>query len=169
MPLSSSRIQEIFNNLSSPDTSSKYWDHVSPTVNWTVIGSTPISGVVNIHILRPSTKAPPAHLHLAPTNQPHPFLTRHQYNSKQVFREATVAYLGRDILTGPLRMQPINVIASPASPGKTSAAVEMQAVDAECRNGLKYEMRVGLVQPRSFPLICTDGAARRIVLLGLHL
>jgi hypothetical protein len=48
MSLSVSRVREIFDNLSSPDTSSKFWDHVAEDVNWTLMGSTPISGVVSL-------------------------------------------------------------------------------------------------------------------------
>ncbi|ETN43423.1 uncharacterized protein HMPREF1541_02582 [Cyphellophora europaea CBS 101466] len=108
MPVSSDRVRDIFSNLSSPETSARYWEHVSSTVHWTVMGSTPISGV---------------------------------YNSKKAFVDATVSYLGRDVLTAPLRIQPVNVITSVVENGKTTAVVEMKAIDAECQNGMEYDMR----------------------------
>lgn len=50
MPLSAEDIQAIFKNLSSPDTASKFWDHVADDVHWTIIGSTQMSGVVSVSL-----------------------------------------------------------------------------------------------------------------------
>jgi hypothetical protein len=81
-----------------------------------------------------------------------------QYNSKSAFLSATIAHLGANVLTAPLRMQPVHVHVASSSistgvrdehvgatgGGKTVAIVEMHAVDAKCQNGVDYTMRVSL-------------------------
>ena len=63
------------------------------------------------------------------------------YNSKQEFIDATLSVLGNQVLKEPLRMQPHNaVVGSPSEDGGQQAVVEMKAVDAECRNGMTYDM-----------------------------
>ena len=63
------------------------------------------------------------------------------YKSKYDFLNATLAVLGNQVLKGPLRMYPYNaVVATPTEDGSQQAVVEMRAVDAECRNGMTYNM-----------------------------
>jgi hypothetical protein len=50
MTLSENRVRDIFKNLSSTETSSKFWAHVADNVHWTIVGSTPMSGVVSLSL-----------------------------------------------------------------------------------------------------------------------
>lgn len=59
------------------------------------------------------------------------------YNSKQDFLNATIELLNKKVLGGPLRMKPLNVVAG----ADGWAVVELEAIDATCRNGLPYDMR----------------------------
>ncbi|KPI40939.1 uncharacterized protein AB675_10562 [Cyphellophora attinorum] len=45
MTLSAGRVRDIFENLASTETSSKFWARVADDVHWTIVGSTPMSGV----------------------------------------------------------------------------------------------------------------------------
>lgn len=61
------------------------------------------------------------------------------YNSKKAFLDATIEVLNGKVLDGPLLMRTVNVVGG----GSESdwATVEMEAIDAKCRNGMKYDMR----------------------------
>lgn len=110
MPLSTSDVESHFAHLGNPDPSKRrvfFDEHVSPDVNWTVSGSTPMSAT---------------------------------YTSLHSFLDATIQVLGNDVLKEPLRLQVKNVIAMPVS-GGTYAVVELAAVDAECQNGMTYNMK----------------------------
>lgn len=55
-----------------------------------------------------------------------------QYTSKSEFMAATLQVLGDKVLTEPLTMRVVNVVVGNDSP---EAAVEMEAIDARCKNG----------------------------------
>lgn len=61
------------------------------------------------------------------------------YSSKKAFLDATIEILNGKVLDGPLAMRTVNVVGG----GKDSdwAAVELEAIDAKCRNGMPYDMR----------------------------
>lgn len=54
-----------------------------------------------------------------------------RYTSKKEFVDATLTVLREKVLTEPLRMKVVNVIAGDGE----WAAVEMEAIDAVCKNG----------------------------------
>jgi ketosteroid isomerase-like protein len=62
-----------------------------------------------------------------------------KYSSKKAFLDATIEVLNGKVLDGPLLMRTVNVVGG----GKESewATVEMEAIDAKCRNGMVYDMR----------------------------
>ena len=62
-----------------------------------------------------------------------------QYNSKQDFLDATLAILNGKMLDGPLTFRLLNVVGGGAD--DEWATVEMEAIDAKCRNGMPYAMR----------------------------
>ncbi len=63
------------------------------------------------------------------------------YTSKYDFINATLQVLGNQVLKGPLRMYAYNaIVAAPSEDGSQQAVVEMRALDAECRNGMTYDM-----------------------------
>lgn len=61
------------------------------------------------------------------------------YSSKKDFLDATIEVLNGKVLDGPLLLRTVNVVGG----GKESewAAVELEAIDAKCRNGKEYNMR----------------------------
>lgn len=61
------------------------------------------------------------------------------YNSKKAFLDATIEILNGKVLDGPLTMRTVNVAGG--GPDSEWAAVELQAIDATCRNGMPYDMR----------------------------
>lgn len=97
------QIAQLFNKLSSPETTSEFFDGVDDNVSWWIVGTTPMSG---------------------------------QYDSKQAFINATLEVLNGKVLGGPLAFQTLNIVA-----GGEMATVEMEAIDATCRNGMPYPMR----------------------------
>jgi uncharacterized protein len=110
MPLSPDQITTHFSHLSSTDASTRskfFSDHVSPNVNWTVMGHTAMSRT---------------------------------YTSLQSFLDATISVLGSHVLSEPLKLRVKNVVAMPEG-GETQAVVELEAIDAKCRNGMVYDMR----------------------------
>jgi len=58
------------------------------------------------------------------------------YNSKQAFLDATIEVLNKKVLGGPLLMRITNVAV-----GGDYATVELEAIDAKCKNGMTYDMR----------------------------
>jgi len=60
------------------------------------------------------------------------------YKSKQEFLDATIEVLRNKVLTGPLSFKPVTVLGGGDSEWAT---VEMEAIDAKCRNGMTYDMR----------------------------
>lgn len=60
------------------------------------------------------------------------------YASKKAFLDATIEVLNGKVLDGPLLLRTVNVIGG----GSESewAAVELEAIDAKCRNGMTYDM-----------------------------
>lgn len=87
---------------------------------------------------------------------PSPLANREsQYTSKAAFLEATIAHLGSHVLTEPLKIRPTNVVtaATEGQAGKTTAVVEMQSIDAQCRDGMTYDMRVRSRLPPAFWLV----------------
>lgn len=61
------------------------------------------------------------------------------YDSKQAFLDATIEVLNGKVLDGPLLLRTVNVVGG----GSESewATVELEAIDAKCRNGMVYDMR----------------------------
>lgn len=61
------------------------------------------------------------------------------YASKKAFLDATIEVLNGKVLDGPLLLRTVNVVGG----GSESewASVELQAIDAKCRNGMTYDMR----------------------------
>lgn len=62
------------------------------------------------------------------------------YTSLQSFLDATISVLGGHVLSEPLRLSVRNVVAMPIEDG-TYAVVELEAIDAQCRNGMTYDMK----------------------------
>ena len=60
------------------------------------------------------------------------------YKSKQSFLDATLELLNGRVLGGPLRFRLLNVVADSES---NWATVELEAIDAQCKNGKPYSMR----------------------------
>lgn len=60
------------------------------------------------------------------------------YSSKQEFLDATIQILNNKVLGGPLRFRPINVVGGGED---NQATVELEAIDATCKNGMTYDMR----------------------------
>ena len=58
--------------------------------------------------------------------------------SKKAFTDATLEILNNKVLAGPLCFKPVHVIAG--ADGEW-ANVEMEAMDAKCKNGMPYDMR----------------------------
>ena len=61
------------------------------------------------------------------------------YSSKQQFLDATIEILNGKVLNGPLGFGVVQV--SGGGSGSDWATVEMQAIDAKCKNGMPYDMR----------------------------
>lgn len=60
------------------------------------------------------------------------------FDSKQDFLDATIQVLNKKVLGGPLRMKTTNVVGGGESDWAT---IEMEAIDAKCKNGMIYDMR----------------------------
>ncbi|KAK5944042.1 hypothetical protein PMZ80_003323 [Knufia obscura] len=60
------------------------------------------------------------------------------YSSKQDFLDATFQVLNKKVLGGPLKLRIVNVVGGGDSDWAT---VEMEAIDAKCKNGMTYDMR----------------------------
>jgi len=66
------------------------------------------------------------------------------YTSKQDFMDSTLKVLAERVLTDPLRLRVVNVVGTLEGEGEEmdgEVAVELEAIDAVCRNGLRYDMR----------------------------
>ncbi|KAJ9611300.1 hypothetical protein H2200_004484 [Cladophialophora chaetospira] len=70
-----------------------------------------------------------------------------KYNGKQDFFDNTLKVLSGRILNEPLRLKVVNVVTSMTGDDEPDgeAVVEFQAIDAVCKNGLKYDMRYAWV------------------------
>jgi len=70
-----------------------------------------------------------------------------QYVGKQDFVDNTIKVLSGRILTEPLRLKVANVVGSVTGDDGISGevAVEFEAIDAVCKNGLTYDMRYAWV------------------------
>ncbi len=66
-----------------------------------------------------------------------------KYAGKEDFVNNTLKVLSGRILTEPLRLRVANVVGTVTGDDKIDGevAVEFEAIDAVCKNGLKYEMR----------------------------
>ena len=72
-----------------------------------------------------------------------------QYSGKQDFTENTLKVLGQRVLMEPLRLRVVDVIVGSEGSGAGDrdgqvtgdAVIELEAIDAICRDGSKYDMR----------------------------
>jgi uncharacterized protein len=107
------KVQAIFHHLSIQGQQSKFADFVADNVDWKIMGHSPMSRV---------------------------------YSGKQDFFDGTLKVLAERVLTEPLRLKVTNLIVSNDRGGdgeeiNADAVVEMEAIDAKCRNGLSYTMK----------------------------
>lgn len=105
------KIHAVFSPLSQQGHQREFSAYVSDTVNWDIRGHSPMSRT---------------------------------YTSKQDFMDSTLKVLAERVLTDPLRLRVVNVVGTLEGEGEEmdgEVAVELEAIDAVCRNGLRYDMR----------------------------
>ena len=114
MPTSTTqKVQSILRPLSIQGRQKEFVARISDPVDWTIMGHSPMS--------------------------------RH-YASKQDFTDNTLSVISQRVLTEPLRLEVTNVVGTltgvnqdDESEVEGEVAVELKAIDATCKNGLKYE------------------------------
>lgn len=65
-------------------------------------------------------------------------MSRH-YSSREDFVKNTIVVLRERVLTEPLRLRVVRVTGG--GEGNEWSTVEMESIDAKCRNGLVYDMK----------------------------
>jgi ketosteroid isomerase-like protein len=105
------KINALFSPLSQQGCQKEFIAHISESVHWEIPGHSPMSGT---------------------------------YTSRKHFVDSTLKVLAERVLTEPLRLRVVNVVGALNGDGDAmegEAAVELQAIDAVCKNGLEYDMR----------------------------
>jgi uncharacterized protein len=104
------KIQAIFSPLSQQGHQRQFQESISETVHWEITGHSPMAGI---------------------------------YTSRQQFVDNTLSVLANRVLREPLRLRVVNVVGELTGERdelQGEVAVELEAIDAVCKNGLRYDM-----------------------------
>jgi len=110
-PLTAQAVRDIFHPMTIQGRQAETLSVISENVDWKIMGHSPMS---------------------------------RQYKDKQDFTENTLKVLSQRVLTEPLRLRTINVVVSGEESDEDmtgEAVIELEAIDAVCKDGTKYDMR----------------------------